>query len=144
MHKFDLKKIDAVKGRETFFQLTIDDVFEFSGKETQEELNSKKTGVLDEFENNLEKKYQSKLAGIYTYMNLVAQGVSVSKEKFRDITPDKEMIKEYEFKNGDLRVYAIKIDIGKVILFPGYKNNQKNDIKAFRSLKKQYLKSIKK
>lgn len=136
--------MEAVKGRETFYQLTIDDTYTISGNETPEELNAKKTGVLDFFENSLEKKYKKNLNGIYTYMNLVAQGVSVPKEKFKEITPDKETVKEYEFKNGDLRVYAIKTSAGKIILFPGYKNKQKKEINQFRELKRQYLLSLKK
>ena len=136
---FGFKIITEVKGRETFYQLTINDSFKTTGKETPDEINAKKTGVLDDFENSLETKYQKDLRGIYTYMNLIAQGSSVSKEKFKDITPDKEKVKEYEFKHGDLRVYAIKTEGGKIIMLAGYKNKQKDQIKKFRSLKKQYL-----
>lgn len=59
--------------------------------------------------------------------------------KLRDITPEKESIKEYEFKTKNLRVYAIKTKDGKVIVLGGYKNRQKKDLKKFRSLKKRYL-----
>ena len=61
-----------------------------------------------------------------------------------NITPHGEIVKEYEFKNGDLRVYAIKDFNGKIIILGGYKNTQQTDINRFRSLKAQYLANKKK
>lgn len=58
---------------------------------------------------------------------------------FKDVTPPKALVKEYEFKDGDLRVYGISKFGGKVIIMGGYKNRQKKDYRTFRSLKEQYL-----
>lgn len=76
-------------------------------------------------------------------MDGVANLNSVSEEKFKDITPSGDKIKEYEFKSGDLRVYGIKIPNGKLIVLGGFKNQQNSDITKFRSLKIEYLQSIK-
>lgn len=90
-----------------------------------------------EKEGNLRKQ----LIGIVHNMNEVANRKSLPKEKFRDITPDKESVKEYEFKKGDLRVYAIKDVAGHIVILGGKKNSQKRDIKSFRSIKQRYLRS---
>jgi len=75
-------------------------------------------------------------------MNLVANNESVPNTKFRNITTGNEPIQEFEFKAGDLRVLAIKIPNGQLILLGGYKNRQDKDLSRFRSLKKQYLESL--
>ena len=72
-------------------------------------------------------------------MNEVANIRTLPNTKFKDITPRKENVKEYEFKEGNLRVYAIKKFGGKIIILGGYKNRQKQDLRKFRSLKEQYL-----
>ena len=77
-------------------------------------------------------------------MDRVSNLQTVSPKKFKDVTPRRELIKEYEFKDGDLRVYAIKIFNGELILFGGYKNQQKSDFTKFRSLKSKYLEFINK
>jgi hypothetical protein len=74
----------------------------------------------------------------------VANNKLLPKTRFRDITlSKKEMIKEYEFKSRNLRVYAIKSPGGKIILLGGYKSNQKKDIKKFRNIKAEYIKNQK-
>lgn len=75
-------------------------------------------------------------------MNLVANNESVPNTKFRNVTVGNESIQEFEFKAGDLRVLAIKIPNGQLILLGGYKNRQDKDFSRFRSLKKQYLESL--
>jgi hypothetical protein len=77
-------------------------------------------------------------------LNRVANLQPVSKDKFRDVTPEKEAIRELEFKFQDLRVFAIKIPNGQLVLLGGYKNQQDKDFKKFRNLKSQYLESLKK
>lgn len=72
-------------------------------------------------------------------MNEVANIRTLPDTKFKDVTPEKEKVKEYEFKEGNLRVYAIKKFGGKIIVIGGYKNRQKKDFRTFRSLKEQYL-----
>ncbi len=123
MSKFALRNIEAVQGNQTFEKLVVDGVAPF-----------------DTFENELETKYKRSLEKIYFYMNEVANNRSLPNTKFKDVTPEKESVKEYEFKDGDLRVYGISKFGGKIIILGGYKNQQKKDYRRFRSLKEQYLK----
>lgn len=72
-------------------------------------------------------------------MNEVANNRTLPNIKFKDVTPKTEKVKEYEFKDGNLRVYGISKYGGKIKILGGYKNQQKKDYRTFRSLKKQYL-----
>jgi hypothetical protein len=122
MSKFALEKIKAIKGKQVFEKLLIND-----------------TCQLDDYEKNLEKKYKNELSMIYLYMNEVANLKYPPDAKFKDITPPKEIVKEYEFRTKHLRVYAIKKENGKLIVFGGYKNRQNKNLREFRSIKKMYL-----
>ncbi|MBQ5997002.1 MAG: hypothetical protein IJL64_03940 [Bacteroidales bacterium] len=124
MPNFALRKIDAVRGIQSFEKLIVDGVAPF-----------------DTFE-NLETKYRRILQKIYFYMNEVANNKTLPITKFKDVTPKKGAVKEYEFKDGDLRVYGISKFGGKIIILGGYKNQQKKDYRTFRSLKELYLKQI--
>lgn len=142
MSKFDLKKITGVKGKQVFYQLTIDDTPDYDGAESEEEMDKRKTGVLDLYEAELEDKYLKDIDMIYAYMNMVANNEQVSGTKYHQLDRDKnDNYPDFEFKHGDLRVYGVKIDGGKIIVLGGYKNNQKKDIRRLRSLKNQYFKS---
>jgi hypothetical protein len=146
MRKFDLKKITAVQGKQVFYQLTIDDNPDFSNLAEGETENDRKTGVLDSYEATLESRYKKNLAQIYNAMNRVANNEHVPREKYHELTERKsnDPYKDYEFKHGDLRVYAIKTEGGKIIILGGFKNTQKEDIVQMRSLKKQFFESQKK
>ena len=122
---FTLRKISAVKGKQEFVELVIDGV-----------------GQLESYELSLQKNYQKNLESIFLYMNRVANLCGLPKEKFRDITPHAEIVREYEFKSGDLRVYAIKKLNGKIVVFCGHKSTQPKDEVRFRAIKKQYLESL--
>lgn len=126
MPKFALKKIKAIKGKQSFYDLKINDV-----------------GQFESFSNELGEQYKNELLTLNARMDLVANLNRLPKEKFRDITPKKESVKEYEFKTKHLRLYAIHIEkTGKIIVLCGYKNTQKSDITSFRSLKSQFLKYL--
>jgi putative component of toxin-antitoxin plasmid stabilization module len=126
MSKFALEKIKAIKGKQSFYDLKVNEV-----------------GQFESFSNELEEQYKSELVTLNARMDLVANLNRLPKEKFRDITPKKQTVKEYEFKTKHLRLYAIHIEkTGKVIVLGGYKNTQKSDIPSFRSLKSQFLKSL--
>lgn len=122
MPKFALGNIESVQGKQTFEKLLVDGVSPF-----------------DVFERGLESQYKRSLEKIYFYMNEVANNKSLPSTKFKDVTPPKALVKEYEFKDGDLRVYGISKFGGKVIIMGGYKNRQKKDYRTFRSLTEQYL-----
>lgn len=127
MSKFALQNIAEVKGQIQFKKLIIDGECQFD--EFFEEI------IRD---GNLRKQ----LVGIVNNMNEVAQMKRLPKDKFRDITPAKESIKEFEIKKGDLRVYVIK-EQGHIVVLGGKKGSQDEDIKQFRSIKKRYLESKK-
>lgn len=129
MAKFALKRLEAIKGKQVFEKLIVDGNCYF-----------------DDFEERVSKnpKYASELASIYLYMERVADGAGMPKTKFKDITPSKEIVKEYEFKSKNLRVYAIKAKNGKIVILGGTKNRQKKDISKFRGIKKRYLEFQKK
>lgn len=144
MPNFDLKRIKGVKGKLTFYQLTIDDKPENDGNENDDEKNEKKTGVLDIFEQELERIYYKDIDQIYAYMNMVANNEHVSGKKYHLLDrTNNDPYQDFEFKHGDLRLYGIKIPNGKIIFLGGYKNKQEKDIKKLRSLKKQYFDSLK-
>ncbi len=149
MSKFVVKNIEEVKGIQQFKQLIIVDnsvdVDRLQLEIDEKEQNGKEVdlvGVLDEYESSLEVKYTSSFFGILAIMNRVANLQAVGETKFKDVTPSGEVIKEFEFKFQDLRVLAIKIPNGKLVLLAGYKNNQKKDFSRFHSLKQQYLKTL--
>lgn len=76
-------------------------------------------------------------------MNLVAELKMLPKNKFREITPSKDKVKEYEFKSDHLRVYTFHLEkTGKIVAFWGFKNTQDADIKKFRSIKKRFLDNL--
>ncbi len=138
MLRFATKNISAINGKQQFHQLIILPVDVDVKPSELENL----PGVLDNYEISLEEKYKSSFKRILAIMDLIANSKTVPKEKFKDITPKNELVKEYEFKCGDLRVYAIKKVNGQIVMFGGYKNKQQQEIKRFRSLKKQYLDTI--
>lgn len=140
MSKFDLKKLTMLSGSQQFYQLTINDNPDFTGATTDEQRNERKTGVLDIFEKNLEAKYHKDLRMIFAYMDRVANNLPVSGSKYHELKrPKNDLTKDFEFKHGDLRVYAFKIHNGKIFALAGYKNNQDRDISALREIKKQFL-----
>lgn len=135
MPKFAVKEIISVRGKYKFFQLVIDE-----GYNSTLELNDK-TGILDEYENNLEDRYKSDFRNMQTTMNLVANLKPVPDKKFKKLKGSRGFA-EFEFKNGDLRVYGIAVPGGKLIILGGYKNDQSKDIRRMRSLKRQVIDSL--
>ena len=127
MSKFALASMPEVKGPIKFKKLIIDGACQY-----------------DEFcdqimqEGNLKKQ----LIGITNNMNQVANLRRLPKEKFRDITPSRQAVKEFEIKKGDLRVYVIKED-EHIVILGGKKSTQDEDYRKFRSIKERYLESKK-
>lgn len=128
MSKFALKEYNNVTGRIKFFKL-IEDKFCY----------------WDEFCREIQKNsnLEDQLISIIARMNDIANLRILPNTKFKDITPNKEKVKEYEIKTNDLRVYFIKDDSGNIVILGGKKNSQPEDIKKFRAIKKAYLNSIK-
>ena len=127
MSTFAVEEIEAIRGKQTFYKLLVD------GK-----------APIDEFEEQLESKYESEMSSMYFYMEQVANLRSLPDTKFRELKGSKEGVKEYEFKTKNLRLYVTKHpESGKIVVMGGYKNSQKKDINSFRNLKKNYLESLK-
>lgn len=127
MNKFALRKISQIKGQISFCMLEIDGACQFE-----------EFGAQIEKDGNLGKQLVTALAR----MNQVANLQRLPVQKFRDITPRKETVKEFEIKTSDLRIYLIKEE-GHIIILSGKKNTQSEDIKKFRAIKQRYLQSKK-
>ena len=127
MSKFTLKKIEAIQSKQEFVQLEINGV-----------------ACLDLFEKTLlEKMYQSEYRTILTYMEYLGNGGVLPDKKFKNITPEKELVSEFEFKSKHLRIYCIQKLNGKIVILAGQKNTQPKDIRKFRAIKREYLNSLK-
>jgi hypothetical protein len=130
MSIFALKKIETIIGKQEFFEIIID------GKSQYKEFCNR---IKDN------QQYNSELKTILSYMDLAANLVRLPAKKFKNITPQKELIKEYEFKSKNLRAYVFHLEkSGTIVAYWGFKNSQKRDIVKFQSIKKQYLQSIEK
>lgn len=130
MHKFALRKIETIKGKQEFDKLIIDDKC-----------------PLDEFEAGLEEQYKPEMASIYRYMQDVADLKLLPEDKFHFYNKNKkqkqkERVREFEFKSKHLRVYGITKSNGKIIITGGTKAKQKTEQNEFRRLKKMYLASL--
>jgi hypothetical protein len=124
MRKFATEIFEAVKGKQTFEKLLVDGIC-----------------LIDEFENKIRqnKQYISELTRIFSHMDLLANGSSLPKTKFREIKGSKSAVKRYEFKSKHLRVYVFNIPGGKMVVMGGCKNKQEADIRSFHSIVDEYL-----
>lgn len=128
MAKFALRKVETIVAKQEVDELIIDG-----------------SGQWDRFSNEISERhaqYVSELVKMVDYIAYAANGNSLPDTKFKDVTPQGQSVKEYEFKSKHLRVYAIKKLNGKVIILGGLKTTQKADFKRFRSLKEQYSNSL--
>jgi hypothetical protein len=125
MPTFALQELKELSSKLRIYKLLIDNACEYDAFETQIQLDG---------------TYASELVTIQTRLIEIAECKSLPKEKFKDITPRKEPIKEYEIKTRNLRVYLFhEANTGRVIVLGGKKTDQKSDIKRFRRIKKDYF-----
>lgn len=122
MPTFAVQKMEEVKGRDTFYKLSVNGVC-----------------LLDRFYENIKHipKYKSSFIRILSNMESVANGIKLAGEKYHPLSP-RSSPREWEFKYGDLRIYLIDYKGGKLIFDGGYKNSQDSDINSFRSLLKNF------
>lgn len=118
---FAVEKLEAVRdtGKVLFFKLVKDDVCWF-----------------DDFyeEQNKDAKHASELRTILTMMDYMAEtDAKLPEEKFNSIKQGKNVI-GYEFKKKELRVYCLKPVSDVVVVFGGYKKNQKKDVKRLQRI----------
>lgn len=75
-------------------------------------------------------------------MEEISQFKLLPATKYKDITPLKQSSKEYEIKTRHLRVYLFHDKLsGKIIVTGGKKTTQVKDIKRFRKIKEEYLRT---
>ena len=125
MSIFALQVIEEVVGRINIFKLVVNNHCEY-----------------DEFETQIENEgsYLSELKTIQARLHDIANGLLLPKEKFRNITPRKALVKEYEIKTRHLRVYLFHEEKkGRVIVCGGKKITQTKDIAHFRRIKMKYF-----
>ena len=125
MLKFALRHLGEIEGKLKIFKLLVNNNCEF-----------------DEFERKIanEVSYASELVTIQARLQEIADGKLLPKEKFRDITPKKELVKEYEIKTRHLRVYLFHQErTGRIIVCGGKKVTQNKDINHFRRIKNEYF-----
>ena len=124
-----MRHVPNIKGKTKFYFLIVNGVCQY-----------------EEFEEKIirDGNYEQELDQLQLRFQEVAEMLRpINKQKFRDITPRKEQVKEYEAKTKNLRVYLIhQENKGRIIVFAGQKNTQKKDIRKFRSLKGQYLDTL--
>ena len=121
MSIFAVERLEAVRdnGRVLFFKLVKDDVCWF-----------------DEFYKEVSKnsKRASELRSILSMMDYLAEtNAMLPDTKFNSVKHGNKVM-GYEFKKNDLRVYCMKPSANVVVVFGGYKKNQKNDIKKLKSI----------
>lgn len=123
MSKFALIKIEAVKGKLSFFKLQKDGNCKFN-----------------DFENEARQNYNSEINSIYHRLNVLASGRRLPEKQFRILNSNDTNVTECEIKTKHLRVYYfIDKGNGNIIITGGYKTNQKKDLNHFRNTIKQYL-----
>jgi hypothetical protein len=124
MLKFETDKITQVKGRIPFLKLKIEGICEF-----------------DRFVKELEETVEGKkiIKTIYAIMDSASNLNNLPKEKFRELKArsKSDLIKDYEIKKGEIRVYLFSYS-GYIVVFSGTKNKQREDIARLRRIKKEY------
>lgn len=121
MSIFAVEKLEAVRenGKIRFFKLFKDGRCMF-----------------DDFHNEISSNDRNRkdMLNILSVMDYMAEtNIILPKTKFNSIKQGNTVI-GYEFKKNDLRVYCVKPETNVVVVFGGYKKNQKEDIKKLQRL----------
>jgi len=129
MPKYAIKEIEACIGTDiTVYKLIVDDNCEF-----------------DEFENKYynDPNYEREFLTLITRLeqsSYIGEKSLLPETKFKDITPEKDPIKEYEVKTHNLRLYLFKFENrGRIVVCGGRKDSQKKDLRHFRNIKTNFL-----
>ena len=121
MSIFAIEKIEAIRdnGKVRFFKLLKDGKCMFDD-------------YYNEISNN--NRIFKDLLNILSVMDYMAETNAIlPKTKFNSIKQGNKII-GYEFKKNDLRVYCMKPVENVVVIFGGYKKNQKEDIKKLNRI----------
>ena len=127
MSKFALRKREEINGKTNCYSLEIRGRCQF-----------------DEFWETLknEDSYDSELDTLQTLLILVSNSTHLPGCKYHPLDID-QPYRGWEIKTKNLRLYLIHLKpLGKVILLGGKKNNQKQDLRQYRSLKVELIEAI--
>lgn len=121
MPTFALKQVEAIAAKETVYQLVL------NGK-----------NQLDLFEKDVNKSGQKRqFARLLNVLERAANGEMLPKDKFHPHFPPSSSritLLAYECKHEKLRLYLAQLEVGKVVVLAGFKNEQDGDIPRFESL----------
>ena len=123
MPTFALTKLEEVSA---YYKLIVDEECQF-----------------DDFQSSLQKSSIKSLTKIFRYMQWKREGHLLPKEKYRQLQPTGQKVPDYEFKGDNIRLYSIELDEFGIIIFGGFKGNQKKDIAKMREIKKSFTEFLK-
>lgn len=127
MPSFTLKRIEAASGSVEFFELVVDGERPF--KLFRNEIQSNKL-LMDQLER------------VFGIIAMLSDGEHLPGKMNHPLDNPILGGVEYEIKTNDLRVYYFKHEDGKIVVLPGFKKKQKQDILHFRNLKREFLNSL--
>jgi hypothetical protein len=125
MTTFALHRIKEIEGLFPFFKLEMKGIILFDAFEVEIAKNSTISG---------------QLKSLQTTLYRIANNMEVPETKFKVLKGCHDDYTEYEAKTKDLRVYFFKEpETGRIIVIGGRKSNQREDIRQFRNIKRQYI-----
>jgi putative component of toxin-antitoxin plasmid stabilization module len=125
MTTFALHRIKEIEGLFPFFKLEMKEIILFDAFESEIGKNSTISG---------------QLKSLQTTLYRIANNMEVPETKFKVLKGCNDDYTEYEAKTKDLRVYFFKEpETGRIIVMGGRKSNQREDIRQFRNIKRQYI-----
>ncbi len=130
MPKFALVQFKEITGKDSFHQLTAD------GRNQYNEYMATKVGI---------PQLNSERNTIMRYMDMYSRGERRLGKKVHTL-PDSIDGTDLEFRTEHIRIYAFHLKgTGKIVTLwaDNDKSEQDNDIKKFRKIKQEYLRSLK-
>lgn len=126
MNRFALEEFQLIKGNTLFYKLKVNGACPFD--EFWKEI---------EHEGNLAKQLKSAV----TIMERVSRNLPTPANKYKPISDRHSLVKEYEVKTKDLRIYLFRDRNGAIVVSGGKKSTQKQDITRFKNLANEYINS---
>lgn len=122
----------------------LHEITEVPGKLRIHKLEMDGIVLYDDYENEVEKNtaIAGQLKSVQAILYRVANNYDIPDTKFKKLEGCSDPYTEYEIKTKDLRVYLFKEEkTGNIIVTGGKKSTQRDDIRQFRNIKKQYIQS---
>lgn len=126
MPKFVVRRVDSIISIKIVSQLVVEGI-----------------EPLASFEDELKgTTYRTELDSAMAYLQHLANGGTMTEQKFKYLKGETAGGKEFELRSKHLRIYGIMN--GYILILGGYKKNQDPDLIKLRNIKKRYLDSLKK